>query len=174
MVNGIVLFKIYSPRLKRYAISPTHSLSISADPTLIDIHLFIKIRLFLSISSPIPPSQLPLVHITHCQFHPYHIRQRGSKHPIEKKTLYWFGIINFPLPTVSFIHIILGRGGPSTPLKNPLLVWNHHLPPKSNSLYKNFWNSKIARIPTTNICYVALELSLVLQKKKSRSNKPRL
>ena len=97
--------------------------------------------------------QLPA---TQCQFHPYDIRQRGSKHPIEKKILYWFGIINFRLLIVSFIHIILGRGGPSTPLKNPLLVWNHHLPPKSNSLYKNFRNPKIARIPTTDICYVAL------------------
>ena len=75
---------------------------------------------------------------------------------------------------VSSNHIIVGRGGPSTLLKNPLLVCNHQLPYKSNSSYKNFWNPKITRSSTKMFFMWHCDYLLCYLKKKSRSNKWRL
>ena len=69
--------------------------------------------------------------------------------------------------TVVITGSAVGRGGTSTLLKNPPLVWNLQLFPKAIP-----FNSKITK-PSLEVCFLALQLSSLL-KKESRSNKRHL
>ena len=57
------------------------------------------------------------------------------------------------LPIYNSIHIFVGIGHPSMPVKNPPLVWNHQLSPESNPLCKKFRNQVFL---IANRCYVSL------------------
>lgn len=59
-----------------------------------------------------------------------------------------------PIYITNLTHIIISRGGLSTPLKNLPLVWNHQLHPKRNPTCKDFWNPNI-----TSLNYKCLALT---------------